>query len=160
MRVPGSEFTKELDSLAGYGDRKPKGISENIKTSSQKSHLRFRRPSMQQKTLNSNSVVGEYAPVANLVQDLQITEDPRNIPEDQKLSASKRPSGFKRMDCIHKMTLNGEKMNAIDEHENEQSSEANFSPMDFGEDSPDSSVSEPPNFPNNFSQAPGSLFRN
>ena len=51
-------------------------------------------------------------------------------------------------------------MNAIDEHENEQSSEANFSPMDFGEDSSDNSVSEPPNFPNNFSHAPGSLFIN
>jgi hypothetical protein len=45
-------------------------------------------------------------------------------------------------------------MDAIHEHEDEQSSESNFTPSDFGEDSPDNSVSKPGNSPYYLFQRP------
>ena len=117
---------------------------------------------MQRKTLNSKGMVGEYAPVANLVQSFQISDDPRHISEDQKVSVSIRPSEFKRMECKKYLSVEDSKMDAIDEQEDEnederedeQSPKSNFSPSEFGEDSPERSVSKTPNFPNNFLQIP------
>jgi hypothetical protein len=52
------------------------------------------------------------------------------------------------------MTSEGEEIDAIHEHEDEQSSESNFAPSDFGEDSPDNSVSKSGNPPYNLFQKP------
>jgi hypothetical protein len=46
------------------------------------------------------------------------------------------------------MTPEGEEMDAIYEHEDEQISRSNFSPDEFGEDSPRDSISKSVNFPN------------
>ena len=139
MHVPGSGFSRVLDSLSDPMGGKPK-------TGLRKSHLRFRGPSMQRKTPNSHGMVGEYAPVADLVKGL------KSSLKNGKFSLSPRPSGFQRMDCRQ---YQGEEMDAIDEHDDEQCSGSHFSPAEFGEYSPDNSVSKSSNFPNNFLRAPG-----
>ncbi len=92
--IPNSGFTKEVDSPASFGDRK-------IQTCNQELDLKFKSLSSHKKNQNSNDMVGEYAPVSDLVKSFQISEDSRHISEDQKSSASKRPCGFKGIDRRH-----------------------------------------------------------
>jgi hypothetical protein len=92
--TPNSGFTKEVDSPASFGDRK-------IQTCKQELDLKFKSLSSHKKNQNLNVMVGEYAPVSDLVKSFQISEDSRHISEDQKPIAIKSTGGFKGIDRRH-----------------------------------------------------------
>jgi hypothetical protein len=131
-------------------DPPPQSVGGELKTFSQEFKLKLRSPSMKPKIADFDIMKGEYAPVSDLIKSFQISEEPRNISTDQEVSSSKRIFGSKPFGSRKFMTPEGEEMYPIDEHEDEQSSELDFSPLEFGDDSRKNSESKFSESPNNF----------
>ena len=148
LELPGTGLPNIHDSPAQSMGRKSKACSRKLQ-------LKFRHQSMHQKTPRANDMVGKYAPVSDLVQSFQISEEPRHIiRQDQKINPSKSPSQTKLIDNKRFMTPDGEGMDAIHEHEDESMSRSNFSPDEFGDESLRDSISKSVNSPNTLMPPP------
>jgi hypothetical protein len=85
-------------------------------------HLKIQRSSTHKESPKLNVVVGEYAPVSDLIKSFQNYDNSMNISDDPKISRLKRRYG-RTIDPRKFMTPEGEEMQAIDEHEEDQEEE-------------------------------------
>jgi hypothetical protein len=84
--------------------------------------LKFKRPSTRKKSPKLSVMVGEYAPVKDLIKSFQNFDNSMHISDDAKLSPIKRRTE-RRIDSRKFMTPEGEEMQAIDEHAEEHEEE-------------------------------------
>jgi hypothetical protein len=142
--------------------------------------LKFKRPSTRKKSPKLSVMVGEYAPVSDLIKSFQNCDNSMHISDDAKLSPIKRRTE-RRIDSRKFMTPEGEEMQAIDEHAEEHEEEQvidedaeeheeeqvidedaeeheDFPSSSFGDASPDSRALKHAIYTNN--QAPDVGFKN